>query len=102
MTEEIKLSAGLQRRIELLVEVSNDVHEKKQKLQTSLEDILREVEEACANSVDDNDDDEYTSPEDLFIDSDLKYDLDNVAFVVGGQIGGEGGSTFEFWIPSTC
>jgi glutamine synthetase type III len=103
MSQDVKIPSALQNRLNTIAELAEDLSDQQSKLVSQFQDALDELKAAFESAEGEQaDDDEYMSARELFTEDPLYDEMYDIASTLGGQLGGDGGDTFEFWIPSTC
>lgn len=101
MSDQIELSIEIKSRLDAISAAASELAMNQTRLQEDFQEVLTEVqglyEEAAEKDEDGSDADELFSN-----DYDTWDRFDDIARNLGGQIGGEYESQFEFWVPSTC
>lgn len=101
---DVKITALIQKKIDAIAEAASVLSAKQRLLITDFENVLQDVEHAfnAAANGEVHEDEEELSASELFQEDPIFDELESIASNLGGQIGGEYKSPFDFWIPSNC
>lgn len=97
---EINIPPLLRKKLNAIEEAAHELSQKQELLIGEFENALQEIERVYSEAADESEED--TSASDLFQEDGMHDDMNDIASHLGGKVGGDYGSIFEFWIPSNC